>query len=330
LRYIGKRLGYFFLTFVAAIMFNFAIPRLQPGDPAEIMIRNLSGQSSSGVLDPAQVASIRAMLGVPDAPIWEQFIQYVQSLFQGDMGISFAYFPFPVTDVIFQTLPWTFFLVGITQVLSYIAGSLLGAFAAWRRNSRFDSFVSIGSTFIGNLPTFWIGMILLVVFGFQLGWFPTGGGYSTSIPGWNWEFVQDAGRHMALPAITLLISTPIGFILGMRNTMVMTLGEDYIKLAKASGLPEKKIALSYAARNALLPSVTAFAGSLAVLFGGSILIESVFDYPGMGRLMGIATGNRDYPLMQGLLLFTISAVLIGNLIADLLYSVLDPRVRKAS
>ncbi|MGV1003869.1 MAG: ABC transporter permease [Candidatus Nanopelagicales bacterium] len=330
MRYFGKRIGYFLLTFTAAIMLNFAIPRLQPGDPAEIMIRNLSGQAASGVLDPAQVESIRAMLGVPDAPIWQQFFDYVSSLARGDMGISFAYFPFPVTHIIFQTLPWTFFLVGITQVISYVFGTILGAFAAWRRNSRFDSVVSIGSTFVGNLPSFWIGMIILVVFGFQLGWFPTGGGFSFSTPGWNWEFIQDAGRHMFLPALTLLITTPIGFILGMRNTMVMTLGEDYIKLAKAAGLPERKIALSYAARNALLPSVTAFAGSLAVLFGGSILIETVFDYPGMGRLMGIATGNRDYPLMQGLLLFTISAVLIGNLIADLLYSVLDPRVRKAS
>lgn len=330
MRFYVRRVGYFLLTFFGALVLNFAIPRLQPGDPAEIMIKNLSGEASSGQIDPAQVAAIRAMLGYPDEPIWKQFITYLGSLLQGDMGISFSYYPYPVTEIIWKTLPWTFFLIGVTQVIAYIVGTLLGAFAAWYRNSRFDSVVSVGSTFIGNLPQFWIGMIILVVFGYQLGWFPTSGGYSSSTPGLNSEFILDALWHMALPAFTLLVTVPIGFILGMRNTMVMVLGEDYIRLARAMGLSERKIALGYAARNALLPSVTAFAGSLAVLFGGSILIETLFDYPGMGRLMGVATSNRDFPLMQGLLLFTIAAVLIGNLIADLLYSVLDPRVRKAS
>jgi peptide/nickel transport system permease protein len=194
----------------------------------------------------------------------------------------------------------------------------------------FDSVVSIGSTFIGNLQSFWIGLLILLVFAYELGWFPASGGFGYTTKGMNWDYIADVAAHAFLPALTLMVTAPIGFILGMRNTMVQVLGEDYIRLAQAQGLSERHVALKYGARNALLPSVTGFALSLGALIGGSVLVEQIYDYPGMGRLLTQATSNRDYPLMQAILLFMIMAVLIANLVADLLYGVLDPRARKAA
>ncbi|HEY7720344.1 MAG TPA: ABC transporter permease [Pedococcus sp.] len=327
MRYFARRIGFFLATLWAAITLNFVIPRMQPGDPAEVMVQKLAGKDTQ--LNPAAVEAMRAMLGAPDGSLLEQYVAYLQALARGDFGLSYTYYPYPVTEVIGQAVPWTLVLVGVTQVLAFVIGVTLGAYAAWRRNTRFDGIVTLGSTFVGTLPSFWIALLLLFGFGYVLGWFPTAGGYSTATPGWNAGFIADAAYHSVLPAVALLVTAPIGWILGMRNTMVMNLGEDYIRLARAKGLPDRVVALRYAARNALLPSVTGFAIALGGVLGGSILVETIFDYPGMGRLMGEAIGNRDFPLLQTLLLFIIVGVLVANLIADLLYGVLDPRARKA-
>jgi len=324
--YYARKTGYFLLTLWAAITLNFIIPRLQPGDPAEIMVTQLTGR---GEVDPAQVAAIKTMLGYGDDNVFVAYWQYLQQLASGDLGISFTYFPAPVFEVLGKALPWTLVLVGLTQILSFVLGTLLGAIAAWRRNSRFDATISIGSTFVGNLQSVWIGLIILFLFAYTLGWFPAAGGYGYTDPGFGPEHIADVVAHGFLPALTLMVTAPIGFILSMRNTMVQVLGEDYIRLASAAGLKERTLALGYAARNALLPVITGFALSLGVLMGGSILIETVFDYPGMGRLMGEATSNRDFPLMQAILLATIVIVLTANFIVDLLYPLIDPRARRA-
>lgn len=326
MRYYLRKIGYFVLTLWAAVTLNFIIPRLQPGDPAEIMVQQLTGK---GEVDPAQVAAVKTMLGYGDDNVFVAYVQYLGQILQGDFGISFTYFPFPVTDVIWKALPWTLVLVGLTQVLSFLIGTLLGAIAAWKRNSRFDATISIGSTFVGNLQSVWIGLMILYVFAYVLGWFPASGGYGYTQEDFSLEHIADVIAHGFLPALTLMITAPIGFILSMRNTMVQVLGEDYIRLGAAAGLKQRTLAIGYAARNALLPVVTSFALSLGVLMGGSILIETVFDYPGMGRLMGEATSNRDFPLMQAILLATIVIVLTANFIVDLLYPLIDPRARKA-
>lgn len=327
MKYFLRRIAFFLATLWAAVTLNFIIPRLEPGDPAEVMVRKLSGKDAQ--LDPAAVKAMRAMLGAPDSNLLRQYVRYLDALAHGDFGLSYTYYPYDVTDVIGHALPWTLVLVGTTQVLSFIIGITLGAFAAWRRNGRFDSVVTLGSTFLGALPAFWIALLLLFAFGYTLGWFPTSGGYEDSIPGWNGAFIGDAVVHSILPAVALLVTTSVGWVLGMRNTMVLNLGADYIRLAKAKGLADRDVALRYAARNALLPSVTGFAIALGGLLGGSVLVESIFDYPGMGRLMAEAIGNKDYPLLQTLLLFIVVGVLLANLIADMLYGVLDPRVRRA-
>lgn len=327
MRYVARKVGFFLATLWAVVTLNFLIPRLQPGDPAEVMVKRLAGKDAA--LDPAQVKAMRAMLGAPDGSLFEQYGTYVGELVRGNFGLSYSYFPFKVTEVIGQAFWWTVILVTVTQVLSFVIGVVLGAYAAWRRNSRFDSIVTLGSTFLGTLQPFWIALLLLYVFGYTLGWFPTSGGYEEATPGFNFLFIQEAVSHSFLPAVALLVVTPIGWILGMRNTMIMNLGEDYIRLAKAKGLPDRVVALRYAARNALLPSVTGFALALGGVLGGAILVEQAFDYPGLGRLMGEAVENRDYPLLQTLMLLTTVGVLIANLVADLLYGVLDPRARRA-
>ncbi len=325
--YFLRRTAFFLLTLWAAVTLNFIIPRLQPGDPAQAIVQRLAGQSKT--VDPAQVHAIQLMLGAPTGNIFTQYWSYLGSVAHGNFGLSYAYFPYSVTHMIGQTLPWTLVLVGSTQIIAFVIGTLLGSFAAWRRNTRFDSIVSLGSTFIGTLPFFWIALLLLYIFAFVLNMLPESGGYSGgATPGFTLGFIGDAAYHSILPAMTILVTAPIGWILGMRNNMVQTLGEDYTRLARAKGLKERRIALTYSARIAVLPNVTGLALSLGAIMGGTILIEQIFDYPGMGRLMFQALSNRDYPLMQAIFLFTTVGVLLANLFADFLYGILDPRVRR--
>ena len=327
--YFARRLAFFIATLWAAVTLNFLIPRLQPGDPAEAIVRRLSGKSTS--VDPAQIKAVREMLGAPDENLLWQYFHYLGAIFHGDFGISYTYFPYSVTHMIGQGLPWTLILVGVTQILSFIIGTLLGAWAAYRRNTRVDSFLTLSSTFLGSLQFFWIALLLIYVFAITLQWFPEGGGYGGgSSPGFSWLFISDAFQHSILPATALMITGFVGWLIGMRNTMVLTLGEDYARLAKAKGLPQRRIALTYGARIALLPNITGFALALGSIIGGTAFVEQIFNYPGLGRMLLEAVSNRDYPLMQALFLFITIGVLVANFLTDVLYGVLDPRVRRAA
>lgn len=325
--YFVRRIFFFVLTLWAAITLNFFIPRIQGGDPAEAIVQQLVGQNVA--IDPAQIEAVRAMLGVPDDPLLQQYVDYLGTILRGEFGVSYSYFPYTVTHMIRETLPWTLFLIGTTHILSFLVGTLLGVWAAWRRNGTFDTFFTSTSSFFGTLPYFWTALLLLYLFAFQWQWFPDSGGYSgETTPGWNWAFIKDAAYHAFLPALTIMITGPIGWMMGMRNTMVQTLGDDSSRLAKAKGLDPRRIALMYGARIAILPNVTGFAISLGGIIGGSILVEQIFNYPGTGSLMLEALGNRDFPLMQTIFLMLTVGVLTANFFADLLYGVLDPRVRR--
>ncbi|HEY0736553.1 MAG TPA: ABC transporter permease [Herpetosiphonaceae bacterium] len=329
MRYFVRRFLFFLLTLWAAVTLNFIIPRLQPGDPAQTIVSKMVGQTRA--VDPAEVEAIRAMLGTPDTSLGQQYIDYMRNIVQLKFGVSYTYFPYTVTHMISEAIWWTVILVGITQVIGFVVGTLLGAVAAWKRNSTFDSIVSLGLNFIGTLPFFWIALLLLYVFSFKLAWLPTSGGFSgEATREISWAYTLDILKHSILPAMAILITAPIGWVMGMRNNMIQTLREDYTRLAIAKGLKPWKVALRYSARNAILPNVTGFAISLGGILGGVVFIEGIFDYPGMGRLLFEAVGNRDYPLMQALFLFTTVGVLLANLFADMLYGVLDPRVRKGA
>jgi len=329
MRYFVRRFQLFLLTLWAAVTLNFIIPRLQPGDPAESIVRQMVGQNKS--IDPAQLQAIRTMLGVPNGNLFQQYLDYLNNIIHLNFGLSYSYFPYSVMHMIGQAMWWTIILVLTTQVIGFIIGNILGAFAAWRRNSAFDTFVSLGLSFVGMLPFFWIAMLLLFIFAFKLNWLPMSGGFSeSSTREFSAGYVGDILKHAVLPATAILLTAPIGWVMGMRNNMIQTLREDYTRLAIAKGLKPWKIALLYSARNAILPNVTGFAISLGGIMGGVVFIEGIFDYPGLGRLLFQAVGNRDYPLMQALFLFTTVGVLLANLLADFLYGWLDPRVRKGA
>jgi peptide/nickel transport system permease protein len=225
-------------------------------------------------------------------------------------------------------LPWTLALVGFTTIVAFVLGTLLGVYAGWRRGRRADTVVTMGSTLFAAFPAFWLGLLLLYVFAFKLGWFPIKGGYNEgATPAFTLPFINDAVSHSILPAVTLAVTSLSGWVFGMRNNMINTLGEDYVTFAEANGLRNRTIALLYAARNALLPNVTAFGLSLGAVVGGSVLVEGIFSYPGLGNLLYTAVTTHDFPLMQALFLVITVSMLVAIFVVDLLYVRLDPRVR---
>ncbi len=326
--YLRKKILFYLIAVWAALTLNFLIPRLAPGNPVDAI---LARQQQVAPVPPEARRSLELLLGVSDEPLWRQYIDYLQQIFTGDLGRTVTYFPTPVTQVIGDTLPWTLCLIGISTALSFLIGITLGAIAGWYRGSKLDILVP-STTMLAAIPYFWLALIFVFVFAFKLGWFPLAQGYDVyhTQPGWNWPFIQSAIYHGTLPAITIIVSSIAGWLLGMRNMMVSTLGEDYVLTAEAKGLPTRRVMISYAARNAVLPSVAGVAISLGFVVSGSIVTEAVFSYPGIGYTLLQAVQNADYPLMQGIFLIITLSVLGANFIVDVLYAFIDPRARVQS
>jgi peptide/nickel transport system permease protein len=321
--FILRRLGFYLVAFWVSITLNFVLPRLMPGDPVSRMVARLQGQ-----IRPDQIEALRASFGLDDAPIWVAYLRYWGQLFSGDMGFSISRFPTPVTEVIASQIGWTV-LLGLTAlIIAAVIGNLLGILAAWRRGGILDSALPPFLVFIGSFPYFWLAMGALWLFGVNLGWFPLRHAYTVGTsPAFSLAFMVDVAYHLVLPALTIVLVSIGGWMLGMRNTMIATNAEDYIVMAEAKGLKQNRIMMRYAARNAMLPSVTAFGMSLGFVVGGALLTEVVFAYPGVGYQLLSAVQNLDYPLMQGLFLTITTAVLAANFLVDILYVQLDPRVR---
>jgi peptide/nickel transport system permease protein len=279
-------------------------------------------------MQPEQIEALRKLLGVDSRPIWEQYVDYLHNMVTGQMGVSISRFPTPVTEVIASQVGWTLLLGGTALVIAAVVGNLLGILAAWRRGGAIDSALPPLLIFIGSFPYFWLAMGALYLFGVTLGWFPIRHAFSDTIePSFSWEFMSDVGMHLVLPALTIVLVSVGGWMLGMRNTMIATNAEDYITMAEAKGLRPGRIMFRYAARNAMRPSVTSFGMSLGFVVGGALLTEVVFAYPGVGYQLLNAVQGLDYPLMQGLFLTITAAVLLANFLVDILYVRLDPRVR---
>ncbi|MFC7528540.1 ABC transporter permease [Actinoplanes sp. GCM10030250] len=327
--YLLRKAGFYLVALWAALTVNFFIPRLMPGDPVEIMISKL-GQK--GPVSPETRASIEALLGTGTSqPLWDQYKDYLSSLASGDLGVSVTFFPASVGDIIGQTLPWTIGLIGLSTIISFLAGVGLGTLAGWKRGSWLDSLIPV-TTMFQSVPYFWLALILLFLFGSVWPLFPLNGGYDVYnvTPGWTAAFIGSVIYYGTLPALTIIISSVGGWMLGMRNMMVSTLSDDYMVTAEAKGLRPGRIMRRYAARNAVLPSISGFAISLGFVVAGSIVTEAVFSYPGIGSALLQAVGGNDYALMQGIFLIITLAVLGANLLVDLLYSVIDPRTRSRS
>lgn len=322
--YLVRRIGFYVVTGVIALSINFFIPRLMPGNPVLSLIARFHTQ-----ITPKTLAALDVLFGVHHrAGLWAQYTQYWREMFSGNLGVSFTYFPTPVTHVIGSSLPWTLVLVGVCTVISFVLGTLIGCVVGWRPGSVLDNLLPL-STFFSTVPYFWLGLIALFVFGGLVHWFPVSGAYNTSVSiGWTWQFFGSAVYHAVLPGVTLVASTLAFWLLRMRNMMVTTLGEDYVLLAEAKGLSRMRIMGMYGARNAILPNIASFAMALGFVVTGSIVLEVVFSYPGIGYVLYQAVSNEDYPLMQGIFLVITLVVLLANFLADFCYVVLDPRARE--
>ena len=327
MRFALRRLGFFVFTLWAALTLNFLLPRLMPGNPALAMLSKFHGQ-----LGPGALHALEILFGVnTDKSLAAQYVSYLHQIATGNLGVSLEFYPATVTSVIGGAVWWTLGLVGVTTVLAFALGTGLGIVSAWRRGGRLDSILPPVFVITSAVPYFWVGMVLVLIFGITLHWLPTQGGFyvSTDTPSLSLIYFEDVLSHAALPAITLLITTIGTWILTMRNTMITTLAEDYVRMARAKGLPGRRIMVDYAARNAILPNLTGFAMSLGFVVSGAILIEYVFNYPGVGYMLLQAVQSEDFPLMQALFLLITVAVLLAILIADIATALLDPRTRTA-
>jgi peptide/nickel transport system permease protein len=328
MNYVLRKTILFVVTLWAAVTMNFFLPRLMPGSPVDAAIAKLS-QGGQPVTN-AQRRAIEIQLGSPHGNVFSQYVDYLGNVARMRFGASYTFPNQTVAKTIEHALPWTLLLVGVTTIVAFVIGTLLGVYSGWRRGTKSDASVTIGATFFAAFPPFWLGLLLLYVLAFRLNAFPIKGGYSPGLtPNWSLSFLNNAVTHSVLPAITLAITSLSGWVFGMRNNMINTLGEDYVTFAEANGLRQRTIALSYAARNALLPNVTAFGLSLGAVVGGSVLVEGVFSYPGLGNLLFLAVSNRDFPLMQALFLVISVSMLVAIFVVDLLYVRLDPRVRRS-
>lgn len=328
MRYYVRRISFYVLTLWAAVSLNFMLPRLMPGDPRTIFMEKIMRRG--GEITPAMESSIDIIFGADDSPMWDQYITYWGNIFRGDLGVSSSMFPAEVSSLIGSALPWTLTLVGTATIISFILGVLIGAFAGWKRGTAADALIP-GMTLLQSVPYFWLALIFVSVFSVSMGIFPIIGGYSfRDFPGGpelSWAFISSVIYHGLLPAITIVIASVGGWVLGMRNMMVSTLSEDYVVTAEAKGLRNSRIFIWYAGRNAALPSMAAFGITLGFVVAGSIVMEQVFSYPGVGKLLMTAVSEKDFALMQGVFLVITVTVLLANFVMDMIYGFIDPRAR---
>ena len=327
MRYVLRKLGFYLLAAWVALTVNFLLPQLIPGNPVDDLLTKMS---QAGPVPPGEQQVLTRLLGLGSGNIFQRDWQYVDGVAHLRLGLSISNFPTPVSAEIGSAIYWTLVLVGTATVISFVLGIALGTLAGWKRGSRLEAIIP-STTLLTAMPYFWLALILVFVFATNV-WhiFPAGQGYNTNSfinVGWNFTFIGSAIQHAILPALTIVISSVGGWLLGMRNMMVSTLSDDYVIAAEAKGLKPRRVMIGYAARNAVLPSISGFAISLGFVVSGAIAMEYVFSYPGIGFQLVNAVGNDDFPLMQGIFLVITFAVLGANLIVDLLHGFVDPRTR---
>lgn len=318
-------LSYLFTLWVILTL-NFFLPRLMPGDPLEAL---LDPASSDYVFDPQVRAALAAYYGL-DRPLLEQYGRYLRGALTGDLGHSIR-LNRPVGELIATHLPWTLLLVGTALLFSSALALVGGAEASWRRGSWADRVLVAINILLANLPVYLTGMGLILLFGAWLRWLPMAGGrtpfarYTTPL-----DTILDIGRHLLLPALTLTLAMVGTQFLLVRNTMVTVLGEEFMLVARAKGLPQGRLKWGHALRNALLPFVAHLAAHAGMAITGALFIETLFNYPGMGRLIFESVTARDYPVIQGVFLIVSAVVVTANALADALNTRLDPRIREVS
>ncbi len=309
-------------VFAVALTLNFALPRIAPGDPLNYMLT----EDVLANMTAAQEAEVLREFGL-DKPLLVQFTAYVTGVFRGDLGTSVR-FGEPVSEIVLARLPWTLLLMGWALALSAAIGTALGILAAWWRGGRFDLSSLVVVLFIGSAPVFWVAMLLITLLSAELGWLPSFGAAPLgAIPG-SGEYILGVAERLIMPVTALAIVQTASILLTARSAMSIALGQDYITFARAKGVPEHQVFFRHAFRNALLPIYTNVMIGIGNLVGGALVIETVFSYPGIGTLILEGVEARDYNLLQGVFVLATLGVVLANLIADLGYPLLDPRVRR--
>jgi peptide/nickel transport system permease protein len=325
--YVMRRLGFFAVTLWAAVSLNFVLPRLMPGNPVQAM------EAQHPHLNPQAIHALTVLLGgAYQGGLVGQYFQYWKNVLTFNFGISITTsFGTSVSTLVMHALPWTLGLVGVTTILAFILGTLIGLVSAWRRGTWLDSALPPIFIIVSAFPYFWVGLILIYFFAIKLGIFPQEGAYSflTDTPGLNFHYFVDVFEHAVLPGLTILLTAIGGWILTMRNNVITVMADDYVRMARAKGLSPWRIMWAYVGRNAVLPNLTGFAMSLGFVVSGALVVEYVFNYPGLGTLLLTAVNGLDYPLMQALFLLITVAVLLSVLAADVVAAMIDPRTRES-
>ena len=321
--FILRRLAFYVVAAWVALTVNFFLPRAVPGNAVEAIMSKFPS------LTPSTYRALEAMLGVGHpGSLWHQYLSYLADIAHFNFGTSLSSYPASVSSLLAQTIPWTLALVGTATVIAFFLGTFLGIFAGWRNGGWLDRLLP-GLMFVQALPYFFLALVLLWLLAVKVVHvFPIGQGYAQGlVPGWDWTFISSAIAHSLLPAFTIVITSLAGWMLQMRNVMITTIGEDYVLAAQAKGLSNRRVIFTYAARNAFLPQLQGFGLALGFVVSGAIVMEIVFSYPGIGLLLLSAVQSNDYPLTQGIFLVITLAVLLANLIVDLIIVAVDPRVR---
>lgn len=317
-----SRFGQHATVLWVAVTLNFALPRLAPGDPALVMY------TGEGVPTPEELAELGSLYGL-DEPVMTQYGRFWLNLLHGDLGLSTGHNR-PVAEVLLERFPWSFALVALGLIGAILVGTLLGALSAWRRESgrpAREKGLLVTVLAVDSMPGFWIGMLLIALFSAQLGWLPSYA--SAALPEGSGAALLESIRRLIMPVLTMIITSMGTYYLLARASMGTVLGEPFIRLARAKGLPERTVAAKHALRTALLPITTNAAMAAGSLVSGAVVIETVFSYPGLGKVIADAVAVRDYPLLQGAFLLATLGVIVANIVADALYPLLDPRVRKS-
>ncbi len=321
-RYFGRKLLIYLVTFFVAVTIDWMIPRFMPGNPVQNMLARVSVRPEAAEV---MYGYYTEAFGL-DAPIWKQYLNFWNALFHGDLGTSVYLFPQPVSKVLRESIPYDIFLLLPAILLSWWAGNKFGAFAA--RTKRLDNTLLPIGYILTATPYMWLGILLAWAFGVVFDLFPIAGAYSFSMrPHLSWVFIWDVLKHWFLPFASLFLVGFGGWAIGMRNMIIYELEADYSHYLEALGAP-RKLVRKYAFRNAILPQITGLALQLGVIVAGALVTEVVFSYPGIGYLLLAAIQNQDYFLIQGCFLFIISGVLLANFLIDVVYVIVDPRIRR--
>lgn len=328
-RYLLRRIGVSLITLALATLFGFILIKLMPGDIVEIYAQRLMNERRITYSEAYRLA-VNMINYDPNLSVFEQFGNYLRGLMTGDLGTSMYRPDINAGVIIKEFLPWTLFISSAALFISFFAGIFIGSNLAWKRSGTKEVLINSYIVVSGSIPDYLWGLILIIVFGVNLGWFPIQGNYDILLEFDGWPFILNVLYHAALPIAAFSIVQIGSWALSMRGSSIGVLGEDYIYAAMARGIPDRRIVSKHLRRNALLPLITMLALSFASLFGGAPLMENIFNYPGFGSEFSKALGMRDYFLVQGMMVFMSFIIIFANLITDSIYSLIDPRVRRGS